>query len=89
MLNTERFIKVLTLAGSDRDGEALSALRQARRMLAAAGLSFTDIAQSIGKTGGHHPREQDSETEALHQLLVVTEVELDCAAVSSSSTSAS
>jgi hypothetical protein len=34
MLNTERFIKVLALAGSDSDGEALSALRQARRMLA-------------------------------------------------------
>ena len=77
MLDIDRFTKVLALAGSDRDGEALSALRQARKMLAAVGLSFTDVAQSIGKAGGHHSRRQDGEVEALRQQLVVTEVQLD------------
>ena len=76
-LNTKQFCKVLALAGSDRDGEALSALRRAHKMLAAAGLSFTDVAQSIGKTGGHRPREHDGEAEALRQELTETEVELD------------
>jgi hypothetical protein len=62
MLNTDRFAKVLALAGSNMDGEALSALRKVRSMLAGAGLSFTDVAQSIGKTGGHsgHSAEIDS-----------------------------
>ena len=40
----ERLSKVLALAGSDQDGEALAALRKAGGMLKAAGLSFTDIA---------------------------------------------
>jgi hypothetical protein len=46
-------------------------------MLAAAGLSFTDVAQSIGRTRGHHPRGQDGETEVLRRLLTATGVELD------------
>jgi hypothetical protein len=51
MLDMERFAKVLALAGSDIDGEALAALRQARKMLRAANMSFTDIAQSAGSGG--------------------------------------
>jgi len=43
----ERLGKVLALAGSDQDGEALAALRKAGGMLKAAGLSFTDIAQKL------------------------------------------
>lgn len=36
--------KVLALAESDHDGEALGALRMARRMLSREGLSFVDLA---------------------------------------------
>jgi hypothetical protein len=48
MLDMERLAKVLALAGSDVDGEALAAIRRARKMLQAANMSFTDIAQSLG-----------------------------------------
>jgi hypothetical protein len=51
MLDKERFAKVLALAGSDVDGEALAALRTAQKMLRAANLSFTDVAQSFGSGG--------------------------------------
>jgi hypothetical protein len=47
MLDISRFVKVLALAGSNADGEALAALRTAQRMLRAANMSFTDIAQSL------------------------------------------
>jgi DNA-directed RNA polymerase specialized sigma24 family protein len=75
MLNTERFTKILALAGSDRDGEALSALRKARAMLTEAGLTFTDVAQSVGKSGRHG--HQTVEAEALKRLLLVAEFERD------------
>ena len=48
MLDRERFAKVLALAGSDVDGEALAAIRKARQLLHAATMSFTDIARSLG-----------------------------------------
>ncbi len=38
--------KVLALADSNQDGEALGALRMARRMLEREGLSFTDLASA-------------------------------------------
>jgi hypothetical protein len=55
MLDITRFSKVLALAGSNIDGEALAALRKAKAMLSAANLSFTDLAQSVagGGGGGH------------------------------------
>ena len=43
----EKLSKVLALAGSDQDGEALAALRKAGGMLKAAGLSFTDLGQKL------------------------------------------
>ncbi len=49
-LDVDRFCKVLALAGSASDGEALSALRRARAMLADSGLSFTDIAARLGQS---------------------------------------
>jgi hypothetical protein len=51
MLDIVLFAKVLALAGSDVDGEAIAALHKARSMLAAAKMSFTDVAQSLGKGG--------------------------------------
>src|SRR5262249_41920028 len=47
MLDISRFVKVLALAGSNADGEALAALRTAQRMLCSANMSFTDVAQSL------------------------------------------
>jgi hypothetical protein len=75
MLNTDRFAKVLALAGSNMDGEALAALRKARVMLADAGLSFIDLALSIGKAGGHPGH--SGEVERLRRQLVLAEVDLD------------
>lgn len=46
----DRFCKVLALAGSGSDGEALAALRRARAMLADGGLSFTDIAARLNRS---------------------------------------
>ncbi|MFP5512562.1 MAG: hypothetical protein ACLGJC_05735 [Alphaproteobacteria bacterium] len=42
-LNTSRLSKVLALAGSNHDGEALSALRKAQGMLKAAGKTLADL----------------------------------------------
>ncbi len=46
-LNLDRLAKVLALASSDRDGEALSALRRAERMLTEVGLGMVDLADTI------------------------------------------
>ena len=74
MSNTDRFLKVLALAGSNIDGEALSALRKARTMLIDAGLSFTDLAQSIGKIGGAAVNR--GEVESLRRRLRTAEMEV-------------
>ena len=50
----EKLGKVLALAGSDQDGEALAALRKAGGMLKAAGLSFTDLAQRLKAPAAVH-----------------------------------
>lgn len=41
--------KLLALAGSDNEAEALSALRKANAMLKAEGLSLTDVGQGFGQ----------------------------------------
>ncbi len=46
VMDLEKFAKVLALAESDHHGEAQSALRAARIMLARAGLTFRDLAAS-------------------------------------------
>ncbi|AWJ86338.1 hypothetical protein TSH58p_22755 (plasmid) [Azospirillum sp. TSH58] len=43
VLDNNKLGKVLALAGSDQDGEALAALRKARDMLKAAGMTFGDL----------------------------------------------
>jgi len=43
--------KVLALADSDHEGEALGALRMARRLLERNGLSFSDLARSVRQAG--------------------------------------
>jgi hypothetical protein len=60
MLNISCFAKILALAGSDKDGEALAALRKAQKMLHAAHLSFTDVAQSF-EAGRHGSSGSDAD----------------------------
>jgi len=48
-LDLDKLAKVLALADSSSDGEALAALRLARGMLAAAGLEFRDLLQGGGR----------------------------------------
>jgi len=43
IINRTRLLKVLALADSSHDGEALAAVRVARQLLAQEGLSFADI----------------------------------------------
>ncbi|MFA6280204.1 MAG: hypothetical protein WC612_05385 [Bdellovibrionales bacterium] len=43
--------KVLALADSDHEGEALGALRMARRILSREGLSFSDLARIAQRSG--------------------------------------
>lgn len=51
-LSMEQLEKILALVDSSHDGEALGALRMARRMLAKNGLSFRDLARAAnGKSG--------------------------------------
>ncbi len=50
VMDLEKFAKVLALAESDHHGEAQSALRAARIMLARAGLTFRDLA-ATARTG--------------------------------------
>lgn len=56
-MDPEKLAKVLALAESDHQGEAQSALRAARIMLARAGLSFRDLAAAARKpeTGTEPP----------------------------------
>ncbi len=55
-LNLDRLAKVLALASSDRDGEALSALRRAERMLTDVGLGMVDLADTIRRFDPAQPK---------------------------------
>jgi hypothetical protein len=79
-LDIEKFDKVLALASSDRDGEALAALRKARAMLSEAGLSFRDIA-AAPKTAPAAPRiqPQPRSDEHLGLRVVILEKALNAA----------
>ena len=48
-LNAAKLGKLLALASSDNDAEALAALRKVKAMLSAAGSDFVQMAQGIGK----------------------------------------
>lgn len=47
----EQLEKILALVDSNQEGEALGALRMARRVLAKNGLSFRDLARAASKPG--------------------------------------
>lgn len=65
MFDYMRLAKVLALAGSDADGEALAALRKAKIMLQAENLSFTHIAEALAAKSG----QSATEAKYLHQHL--------------------
>jgi len=46
-LNTDKLGKLLSLASSDNDNEALAALRMAKNLLTGAGMDFKDVAQRM------------------------------------------
>jgi len=54
-MDPDKLAKVLAMAESDHQGEALSALRAARIMLARAGLSFRDLARGARPTPAAEP----------------------------------
>ena len=62
MLDIPKLAKVLALASSGHDGEALAALRKANTILKSAGMSFTDVAERLKSSSaasvqfGHSPR---------------------------------
>lgn len=51
-IDYDKLSKILSLAGSDSDGEAMAALRRAQAQLAAHGMSFTDLAERLRRGGG-------------------------------------
>lgn len=70
----ERLIKVLALTDSDQDGEALAALRQARQMLFAHGLSLTDLAATLAASPA--PRQKRAEIDITRGLMKAYETRL-------------
>jgi hypothetical protein len=48
-LDYEKLAKVLALAGSGSDGEAVAAVRRAQALLSAEGLSFTDLGRRLAE----------------------------------------
>jgi len=61
-MHMDRMSKLLALASSPNDQEALSALRSARRLLAAAGMDFLDLGNLLRGDGRAEELEQDLET---------------------------
>ncbi|HYD32623.1 MAG TPA: hypothetical protein VEB64_17405 [Azospirillaceae bacterium] len=86
-MDADKFAKVLALVDSDHHGEALSALRAARSMLARAGMSFHDLARQVRKNGSPRaepepappppppPSPPSRSTETAHALARVEELE--------------
>ena len=68
VLNAEKLAKVLALADSEQEGEALAAVRKAGGMLAKAGLSFADLLAAPGAKGA---RPDDADWVRSVALLVI------------------
>lgn len=52
VMDLQKIAKVLALAASDNDAEALHALRTARRLLEAQGADFVELASRVGQAAG-------------------------------------
>jgi len=51
-LNRERLVKVLALADSNQDGEAMAAIRTAKSLMSHSGLSFKDLLYQMPEPNG-------------------------------------
>ncbi len=68
-IDTARLAKVLALTGSSHEEEALSAFRIARRQLASAGISLTDLLNKPSDDGGNRVSELERTLANLYQEL--------------------
>lgn len=62
-----RLLKILALADSSHEGEAMAAVRMARQLLAQEGLSFADLAGNLGRSAllRHLPEQRAVQVRAL------------------------
>lgn len=68
IINRTRLLKVLALADSSHDGEALAAVRVARQLLAQEGLSFADITKVTPPLSAVLPNTQQDNTARVRGL---------------------
>ena len=57
----DKFVKLLALAGSDNDAEALAALRAASRLLKELKMDWNDMARMLSKTVDQINKKRDAE----------------------------
>ena len=57
----DKFVKLLALAGSDNDAEALAAVRAASRLLKELEMDWNDMALMLGKTAEQINRKREAE----------------------------
>ena len=57
----DKFVKLLALAGSDNDAEALAALRAASRLLKELNMDWNDMALMLGKTAAEINKKRETE----------------------------
>lgn len=74
VLNSERLAKILALADSPVDGEALAALRLAQNLLAVNGLTFADL---LAAGMPFHATELQRENTQLKQNLAVAHADAE------------
>lgn len=74
MAQIEKLMKVLALTESDQDGEALAALRQARQMLFAHGMTLSDLAATLAMTPA--PKQKRAEIDITRGLIKAYEARL-------------
>ena len=70
-MDLDKFAKVLAMAESDHAGEALSALRAARVMLARSGLNLRDLADSMRTNSHRMPESPPPEPEVSVEVVTV------------------
>jgi hypothetical protein len=57
----DKLVKLLALAGSDNDAEALGAVRAARRLLKEHQMDWNDISRMLGKTAEQINKKREAE----------------------------
>ena len=57
----DKLVKLLALAASDKDAEALAALRAASKLLKELNIDWNDVAQLVGKAAGEIVKKREAE----------------------------